>query len=57
MSACVPGQQPPDSTHVWDVVIHYRPVQRTKHIEELIEEDEQKPDFDDMMNEVQEEIV
>ena len=31
-------------------------MRRTKHVEELIEDDEQKPDFDDMMNEVQEEI-
>lgn len=31
-------------------------MRRTKHVEELIEEEEQKPDFDDMMNEVQEEI-
>jgi len=31
-------------------------MRRTSNIEELNEEDEQKPDFDDMMNEVQEEI-
>ena len=31
-------------------------MRRTKHVEELTEEDEQKTDFDDMMNEVQEEI-
>ena len=31
-------------------------MRRTKHVEELIEDDEQKIDFDDMMNEVQEEI-
>lgn len=31
-------------------------MRRTKHVEEFIEDDEQKPDFDDMMNEVQEEI-
>ena len=31
-------------------------MRRTKHVEELIEEDEQNTDFDDMMNEVQEEI-
>ena len=31
-------------------------IRRTKHVEELIEEDEQNTDFDDMMNEVQEEI-
>lgn len=31
-------------------------MRRTKHVEELIEDDEQKPDFDDMMYEVQEEI-
>lgn len=31
-------------------------MRRTKHVEEIIEDDEQKPDFDDMMNEVQEEI-
>ena len=31
-------------------------MRRTKHVEELIEEDEQKTDFDDMMSEVQEEI-
>lgn len=34
----------------------YISMRRTKHVEELIEDDEQKPDFDDMMNEVQEEI-
>ena len=31
-------------------------MRRTKHVEELIEEGEQKTDFDDMMYEVQEEI-
>ena len=31
-------------------------MRRTKHVEELIEEDEQNTDFDDMMNEVEEEI-
>ena len=31
-------------------------MRRTKHVEELTEEDEQKPDFDDMMNKVQKEI-
>ena len=31
-------------------------MRRTKHVEELTEEDEQKTDFDDMMNEGQEEI-
>lgn len=31
-------------------------MRRTKHVEELTEEDEQKTDFDDVMNEVQEEI-
>ena len=31
-------------------------MRRTKYVEELTEEDEQKTDFDDMMNEVQEEI-
>ena len=31
-------------------------MRRTKHVEELIEEDEQNTDFDDMMSEVQEEI-
>ena len=27
----------------------YISMRRTKHVEELIEDDEQKPDFDDMM--------
>ncbi len=31
-------------------------MRRTKHVEELTEEDKQKTDFDDMMSEVQEEI-
>ena len=35
VSTCMSGQQPPDSTHVWDVVIHYRPVQRTNQVTKL----------------------
>ena len=31
-------------------------MRRTSNIEEFIDDDEQKPDFDDMMSEVQEEI-
>ena len=31
-------------------------MRRTKHVEEFIDDDDQKSDFDDMMNEVQEEI-